>query len=94
MTQRDPYRLQRGISLIEALVAMLVLSLGVLGMAGIQARTMTSTRVTHLRAEPTLGRRYLHQPVGPHQQQLQLAFSVLQQQLGLRRSISVQRPGK
>lgn len=51
MTQRDPHRLQRGISLIEALVAMLVLALGVLGMAGIQARTMTSTRVTHLRAE-------------------------------------------
>lgn len=43
--------MQRGVGLIEALVAILVLALGVLGMAGIQARTLTSTRVTQMRAE-------------------------------------------
>jgi len=41
---------QRGISLIEALVAMLVLALGVMGMAGIQTRTLVESRTTNARA--------------------------------------------
>lgn len=41
---------QRGASLIEALVAMLVLSLGVMGMAAIQTRTLTTARTTHQHA--------------------------------------------
>lgn len=50
MTRERPSR-QQGVGLIETLVAMLVLALGVLGMAAIQVRTLTSTRVTQLRAE-------------------------------------------
>jgi type IV pilus assembly protein PilV len=41
---------QRGASLIEALVAMLVLSLGVMGMGAIQTRTLTTARTTNLHA--------------------------------------------
>ncbi|WP_168708474.1 type IV pilus modification protein PilV [Hydrogenophaga sp. PAMC20947] len=43
-------RAQRGISLIESLVALLVLALGILGLAGIQTRTLTDTRLTNARA--------------------------------------------
>lgn len=41
---------QRGVSLIEALVALLVLALGVMGMAGIQTRTLVESRTTNSRA--------------------------------------------
>lgn len=41
---------QRGASLIEALVALLVLSLGVMGMAAIQTRTLTTARTTNQHA--------------------------------------------
>ena len=41
---------QRGVSLIESLVALLVLALGILGLAGIQTRTLTDTRLTNARA--------------------------------------------
>lgn len=41
---------QRGGSLIEALIAMLVLSLGVMGMAATQTRTLITARTTELRA--------------------------------------------
>lgn len=41
---------EEGGSLIEALVAMLVLALGVMGMAAVQTRTLTTTRTTQLRA--------------------------------------------
>lgn len=43
-------RKQRGVSLIESLVALLVLALGVLGLAGLQTRTLTETRLTNARA--------------------------------------------
>lgn len=41
---------QRGTSLIEALVALLVLALGVMGMAAVQTRSLTTARTTNLRA--------------------------------------------
>lgn len=41
---------QRGVSLIEALVALLVLALGIMGMAGIQTRTLIESRTTNARS--------------------------------------------
>lgn len=41
---------QRGVSLIEALVALLVLALGIMGMAGVQTRTLVEARTTNSRA--------------------------------------------
>lgn len=41
---------QSGVSLIEALVAMLVLALGIMGMAGIQTRTLVESRTTNARS--------------------------------------------
>ena len=41
---------QRGGSLIEAMIAMLVLSLGIMGMAATQTRTLITARTTELRA--------------------------------------------
>lgn len=47
---RRPHHRQRGTSLIEALVALLVLALGVMGMAAVQTRSLTTARSTNLRA--------------------------------------------
>ena len=44
------HQAQQGVSLIEALVALLVLALGVLGIAGIQTRTLIESRTTNSRA--------------------------------------------
>lgn len=41
---------QKGISLIESLVALLVLALGILGLAGLQTRTIVESRTTNARA--------------------------------------------
>jgi type IV pilus assembly protein PilV len=41
---------QRGITLIEALIALLILALGVLGLAQVQARMLVETRTTNSRA--------------------------------------------
>lgn len=41
---------QSGVSLIESLVALLVLALGILGMAGLQTRTLVESRSTNARA--------------------------------------------
>lgn len=41
---------QRGMSLIESLVALLVLALGVMGLAGVQARMLAENRATNSRA--------------------------------------------
>jgi len=41
---------QSGVSLIEALVSLVVLALGVLGLAGLQTRTLVESRNTHYRA--------------------------------------------
>ena len=43
-------RHQRGLSLIESLVALLVLALGIMGLAGVQARMVTETRISNSRA--------------------------------------------
>lgn len=42
--------IERGVSLIESLVAMLILALGVLGLAGLQAGTLAQTRQANARA--------------------------------------------
>ena len=41
---------QRGVSLIESLVALLILALGVLGLAGLQAGTLAQARHANARA--------------------------------------------
>lgn len=41
---------EKGISLIESLVALLVLALGILGMAGLQTRTLIESRSTNSRS--------------------------------------------
>ena len=41
---------QRGVSMIESLVALLVLAIGVLGLAGLQTRSLVETRHTNARA--------------------------------------------
>lgn len=41
---------QRGFTLIEALIALLILALGVLGLAQVQARMLAQTRTTNTRA--------------------------------------------
>ena len=43
-------RLQRGVSMIEALVALLVLALGIMGLAAIQTRTLVESRASNERA--------------------------------------------
>ena len=48
-TFRSP--LQRGISLIESLVAIVVMALGILGVLGVQMRTLTDTQTTVYRAQ-------------------------------------------
>ena len=49
-SKQVPFSRQRGISLIESLVALLVLALGVLGMAGLQTRTLVESRSTNSRS--------------------------------------------
>lgn len=44
------HTLQRGISLMEALVAMVVLALGMMGLAGVQMRLLTESRTANARA--------------------------------------------
>lgn len=44
-------RLQRGISLIESLVAIVVMALGILGILGVQMRTLGDTQTTVRRAQ-------------------------------------------
>ena len=44
-------RRQRGISLIESLIALVVAALGILGVVGVQMRTLTDTSTTVRRAQ-------------------------------------------
>lgn len=43
-------RHQRGVSLVESLVALLILALGILGLAGTQARMLVENRIANQRA--------------------------------------------
>lgn len=45
---------QRGVSMIESLVAILVLAIGVMGLAGLQTRSLVETRLTNARANALL----------------------------------------
>jgi type IV pilus assembly protein PilV len=45
---------QRGMTLIEALVALLVLSIGLLGVAGLQLQALRSNHGAHLRSQATI----------------------------------------
>ncbi len=47
----QPSKYQRGISLIESLVAMVVVALGILGILGVQMRTLIDTSTTVRRAQ-------------------------------------------
>ena len=47
----QPSKFQRGIALIESLVAMVVVALGILGILGVQMRTLTDTSTTVRRAQ-------------------------------------------
>jgi type IV pilus assembly protein PilV len=44
------FKKQKGLTLIEALVALVILALGVLGLAGVQTRLLVETRTTNSRA--------------------------------------------
>jgi len=48
------YRRQAGFSMVEVLVALLVLSLGLLGLAALQSTSMKATHSAHLRSQATL----------------------------------------
>lgn len=50
MKTRFPYR-QRGITLIESLIAIVIAALGILGILGVQMRTLTDTQTTVRRAQ-------------------------------------------
>ena len=47
--------LQRGVSLIESLVAIVVTALGILGILGVQMRTLADTQTGVRRAQAILG---------------------------------------
>ncbi len=49
--QNTPKQSQRGITLIESLVAIVVTALGILGILGVQMRTLTDTQTTVRRAQ-------------------------------------------
>lgn len=61
------HQMQRGISLIESLIAMVVMALGILGMLGVQMRTLTDTqggvrRAQAIRLIEDLGERLQNNP--------------------------------
>lgn len=51
MTSRGP---QSGLTLVEILVAILVVSVGLLGVAGLQATSLTANRVAYARTQATI----------------------------------------
>lgn len=65
--KRRGMRRQRGISLIESLIAMVVMALGILGIVGVQMRTLTDTqsgvrRAQAIRLIDDLGERLQNNP--------------------------------
>lgn len=53
-TQRIPHRLNRGFTMVEVLIAMLVLAIGLLGLAALQAQTLRFNHDAYLRTQATL----------------------------------------
>ena len=56
-TKRAPHkgrRLQRGVGLIEVLVAVLILALGLLGMAGLQAKSLRANQSSYARSQAVM----------------------------------------
>lgn len=51
---RSPCRFERGFTLLEALVAVLVLSVGLLGVAGLQLKALQSSHVAYQRSISTV----------------------------------------
>ncbi|GAB1387196.1 hypothetical protein MASR1M59_23440 [Melaminivora sp.] len=51
MQQLTPQRQQRGITIIESLVALVVAALGIMGVLGMQMRTLTDTQTSVRRAQ-------------------------------------------
>ena len=49
--QRIKFNLQRGFSLLESMIAIIVMVLGVLGILGLQMRTLTDTQSSVRRAQ-------------------------------------------
>lgn len=48
---RPPFLMQRGVTLLESLITLLILSVGLLGVAGLQARSMKDASVAASRAQ-------------------------------------------
>lgn len=53
MPSRFPYKSQQGFTLIEVLVAVLILSFGLLGLAGLQAASIRANHSAYLRSQAT-----------------------------------------
>jgi len=53
-TVRGARRAQRGVTLIETLVALLVLSIGLLGVAGLQMTSLQNNRGAHMRSQASV----------------------------------------
>lgn len=58
-TFRLRLRLQRGIALLEALLAVLLLAIGLIGTVGLQARSMAAMTDASMRAEATMAAEHL-----------------------------------
>lgn len=54
LVRRLPARLQRGVALLEALLAVLILAIGLLGTIGLQARAYSALSDAGMRAEATM----------------------------------------
>jgi type IV pilus assembly protein PilV len=48
------FRLQRGVGLIEVLVAVLILALGMLGMAGLQSKSLRASQSSYARSQAVM----------------------------------------
>lgn len=53
MKRNSPFSSQRGIGLVEVLIALLVVAIGVLGYAGLQLQALDSTTMAYTRSQAT-----------------------------------------
>jgi len=58
-TGRNTSRLQRGVGLIEVLVAVLILALGLLGMAGLQSKSLRANQSSYARSQAVMYSYYI-----------------------------------